>query len=108
MDPDKTYANLYISREVYNQFRGVCDRQEKKYGPAVEEIMKKYVAENAEGITILGRKVTLSAKCSHCGVMYRDLNVCRSGDGAPLFLCERCTQDLIQGGGGSELQSSNY
>lgn len=99
MDPDKTYANLLVSRDTYNQFRATCDRTGQKYGPVVDGLMTEFVRAHTPTITILGRKIPLSAPCSRCGTAYRDLNVCNTGAGEPLFLCRHCTEDLAGNGG---------
>lgn len=93
MTSDKTYANLLVSRDVYDSFRAICDRTGQKYGPVVETLMTEFVRTHTPTITSLGRKVPLSAPCSRCGTAYRDLNVCKV-DGEPAFLCQHCTKDL--------------
>jgi len=98
MDPTKTYANLLVSREGYDKYRETCDRLGQKYGPVVDGLMSEFVRANSPRITVLGRKVPLSAPCSRCGIAYQDLNVCRTEAGEPLFLCRHCTQDLTGDG----------
>ena len=43
MDPNKTYANLYIRRSVYNSFKDTCDELGMKYNRQVEIMMQKFI-----------------------------------------------------------------
>ena len=46
MDPNKTYANLYMSKPVYNHFKDTCDRLGMKYNRQVEIMMQKFIKEH--------------------------------------------------------------
>jgi|AMWB02.1.fsa_nt_gi hypothetical protein len=47
----KTYANLLLSRDVYDAFRSTCDRLGMKYNAQVEIMMKKFNEEHGEPYT---------------------------------------------------------
>ena len=42
MSDEKTYANLAVSRPVYDRFREICDEQGKKYSKQVEKLMEEF------------------------------------------------------------------
>jgi len=48
MDPNKTYANLYIRRSVYNSFKDTCDELGMKYNRQVEIMMQKFIEEHED------------------------------------------------------------
>jgi hypothetical protein len=48
MSDEKTYANLAISRLVYDQFREICDERGKKYSWQVEKLMKEFIETNED------------------------------------------------------------
>lgn len=42
MTEQKIYANLTVSKPVYDQFRAICDDQGWKYNKQVEKLMKEF------------------------------------------------------------------
>ena len=42
MTEQKVYANLTVSKPVYDQFRAICDYRGWKYNKQVEKLMKEF------------------------------------------------------------------
>ena len=36
-------------KEAWDKFKGIADKENKKYGPLIKEILKKYAEDHAEG-----------------------------------------------------------
>ncbi len=43
MSDEKTYANLAVSRPVYDCFREICNKQGWKYNRQVEKLMEEFI-----------------------------------------------------------------